>query len=125
MNARKMLMSALASVMLVGCAGGMGDGCCGWSGREITGSGQVKKVQKVTPVFCPDYYQVDISLGVMRKGVGSMSTHDIQLYIPDDKASVLKDAANRGAIIDFVYDQRRFNWCVDQDRMTSYTPATE
>lgn len=117
---KKFLMHAFIALMVVGCSGGIGDGCCGWSSKDTTGSGQVKKVGKVTPIFCPDYYVVDVSLGVMRNGVGSMSTHDMNFYIEPKDVEQLKTAAEVGAIIDFTYDVRRFAWCVDDDRMTSF-----
>jgi hypothetical protein len=117
---KKHLLSILMCLLVVGCAGGMGDGCCGWSQKEVTGSGQVKKVAKMTPVFCPDYYVVDISLGVMRNGVGSMSTHDMELFIQDKDVESLRAIAEVGGIVDFTYDQRRSPWCVDGDRLTSF-----
>jgi hypothetical protein len=117
---KKLLLHVFMSLMVVGCAGGMGDGCCGWSQKEVTGSGQVKKVAKVTPIVCPDYYVVDISLGVMRNGVGSMSTHDIQLFIQDKDVENLKAIAEVGGIVDFTYDERRSPNCVDGLRLTSF-----
>lgn len=117
---KKILMSLLCCLSVVGCSGGMGDGCCGWSHKDTTGSGQVKQVGKETPIVCPDYYRVYVSLGVMRNGVGSMSTHDMTMFIEDKDVPALKDAAEKGAVIDFVYDTRRMGNCVDEDRMTSF-----
>lgn len=119
-NIKKFLAAMLTSLLFIGCSGGMGDGCCGWSAREVTGSGQVKKVSKHTPIICPDYYEVDISMGVMRDGVGSMSHHDITLYIDDKFAKDLQEAAKAGEIVDFTYDVRRIELCVNRDRLTSF-----
>src|SRR5579859_447764 len=49
---------------------------CGACGNSSVGNeleGQVKKVVKRTPIFCSDYVEADVSLGVIRNGVGSMS----------------------------------------------------
>ena len=117
---KKLFLHVIMSLMVIGCAGGMGDGCCGWSKKEVTGSGQVKKVGKVTPIFCPDYYVVDISLGVMRNGMGSMSTHDMNLFIEEKHVGTLRAIAEVGGIVDFTYDERRSSWCVDDQRLTSF-----
>lgn len=119
-NIKKILISTLTSLLFVGCSGGMGDGCCGLSAREVTGSGQVKRVIKNTPLLCPDHYMVDISMGVMRDGVGSMSTHDISMFIEDKFVDGLKDAAEKGQLVEFTYDKRRASWCIDEDRLTSF-----
>jgi hypothetical protein len=124
MNFKNMLVGLFCSIAVVGCAGGVGDGCCGWSGRDISGVGQVKKVRLDTPILCPDYHEVDISLGVMRNGVGSMSTNDMTLFIPENLVPELKKAAEAGALINFTYDERRASWCVGTtDRLTSFKLA--
>jgi hypothetical protein len=117
MNKAKMI---IASCLIMAGCGGMNDGCMGWSAREITGSGQVKRVWKETPMLCPDSYAVDISLGVMRNGVGSVSTQDIVLFVEEKDVAKLKIAAEMGAIIDFTYDVRRETVCVNNKRMTSF-----
>lgn len=117
---KKLILSIFCCLAMIGCSGGMNDGCAGWSAREVTGSGQVKRVWKETPILCPDYYMIDISLGIMRNGVGSMSGQDMFLYLPDKDAVDLKSAAENSTIIDFTYDQRRGGWCVDDNRMTSF-----
>jgi hypothetical protein len=117
---KKIIMAVLCSFFVIACSGGMEDGCCGWSTKEITGSGQIKRVGKITPIFCPDYYEADISMGVMRNGVGSMSTQDMFLFIEEKDVAALRMAVQSSAIIDFTYDERRFAWCVDRHRMTSF-----
>jgi len=117
---KKLLATAFMCFMVVGCSGGMNDGCAGWSAKEVTGSGQVKRVWKETPIICPDYHMIDISLGIMRNGIGSMSGHDMFLYLPDKDVAGLKKAAEDSSIIDFTYDRRRFSWCANSDRMTSF-----
>lgn len=120
MNIKKIIGTILICFGVVGCAGGMGDGCCGYTKKDQTGSGQVKKVGKISPLICPDYYQVDLSLGVMRNGVGSMSHQDITLAIDDRDVKAMKAAAEAGAIIDFTYDTRRVIVCVEEDRLSSF-----
>lgn len=112
--------SFLCCLTLIGCSGGFNDGCAGWSGKEITGSGQVKRVGKDVGIVCPDYSYVDISLGVMRNGVGSMSTEDIYLFIDEKDVQVFREASKIGAIVDFTYDDRRMSNCVVNKRMTSF-----
>lgn len=120
MNIKRLVGTVLLCFGVVGCMGGMGDGCCGYSQKDITGSGQIKKVGKISPFTCPDYYQVDISLGVMRNGVGSMSHQDITLAIDDKDVKAMKAAAETGAIVDFTYDTRRVSICVEDDRLVSF-----
>ena len=119
-NIKSIMLSVFASLAVVGCAGGMGDGCCGWSGKEITGTGQVKKVGLESNLLCPDYYEVDISLGIMRNGVGSMSTHDQKFFIPDSMLKDFRTAAEKSSIVNFSYDVRRGGWCVNDHRITSF-----
>lgn len=96
-------------------------GCLGHSsaGNELVG--QVKRVQHVTPWLCPDYAHVDISLGTMRGGVGSMSTQDIWLWVknPAD-IKILEDAAKDGKIVKVNYDVARSRWfnCVELEELT-------
>lgn len=116
-------LSVLTSLAVIGCAGGMGDGCCGWSGREISGTGQVKRVGLESNIVCPDYYEVDISLGIMRNGVGSMSTHDMKFFIPDGMVKDFRTFAEKSSIVNFSYDERRSPWCVNQHRITSFKIA--
>lgn len=120
MNIKNILVGLFCSLAVVGCSGGMGDGCCGWSGLDITAAGQVKTVRLNTPLVCPDYFEVDISLGVMRNGVGSMSTHDMTLYVSNEMAVELKKAAQDSAIVDFTYNQRRSGLCVPDNRLTAF-----
>lgn len=96
-------------------------GCLGHSssGNELTG--QVKRVQHKTPLLCPNYVHVDISLGTMRNGVGSMSTQDIWLWVKDEaEIGVLEKAAQNGSIVKVNYDVARGRWfdCVEKEELT-------
>lgn len=86
---------------------------CGRSSVDNELTGQVKRVKKVTPIICGDYTEVDVSLGVMRNGVGSMSTEDVWLLVENaDQVKLLEKAAADGAIVKVTYDVQRLVLCV-------------
>ncbi len=92
---------------------------CGLSatGAELTG--QVKKVVSKTPMICPDHTIADISLGVMRNGVGSMSSQDVEVVVSNPVLiATLRTAAEGGKLVKVVYNARRFRWCVPLDEVT-------
>lgn len=81
---------------------------CGNSSKDNEVIGQVKKVTNETPLIFPNFLAADLSLGVMRGGVGSMSAQDIWFYVEDkDVEKVLKTAAESGALVKVKYDVRR------------------
>jgi len=93
---------------------------CGKSSTDNEAVGQVKKVLKKTPLICDDYTEVDVSLGVVRNGVGSLSKEDVLLAIDNsekDKIAVFKKAAEDGAIIKFTYDVNRLSLCWPDHRL--------
>lgn len=109
---KKLLMAGLV-LSLTGCLGHTS------TGNELVG--QVKRVQHKTPLLCPDYVHVDISLGVMRNGVGSMSTQDIWLWVQNSTdVAVLEKAAQNGQIVKVNYDVARGRWfeCVEKEELT-------
>ena len=88
---------------------------CGYSSRDSELIGQVKKVVRNTPIICSEYEDADISLGVLRNGVGSMSTQDIWMYVPNrEDLAKLKKAAETGALVKIKYDVYRMTFCVDE-----------
>jgi hypothetical protein len=88
---------------------------CGYSSVNNEVIGQVKKVVKNTPLICDDYVDVDLSLGIMRNGVGSMSTQDMWLYVPDAKnVTTLQKAVETGSLVKVTFGQKRWYWCVDE-----------
>lgn len=110
---RELMVPVVLAVSLCGCLGHTS------SGNELTG--QVKKVQHVTPIFCPDYYHVDISLGTMRNGVGSMSSQDIILWVKNESdVAMLEQASRDGSIVKVNYDIARSRWfnCVEKEELT-------
>ncbi len=93
---------------------------CGNSSAGNELEGQVKKVIRRTPIICPDYTEADISLGVMRNGVGSLSKEDVVLRVEDNgQIETLKAAAKSGAIVSVSYDVNRVTICVPDHLLTS------
>lgn len=93
---------------------------CGYSSKDNEMIGQVKKVMKNTPLICPDYKDADISLGVIRNGVGSMSSQDIWVYVPDDlNFKILTEANQTGKLVKIKYDIKRLQFCVGDHQVTS------
>jgi len=84
---------------------------CGYSARDVEAIGQVKRVVHNTPLICGDFIDVDISLGVMRGGVGSMSTQDILVNVNKEQEATLKKANESGALVKVTYDRQRFAIC--------------
>lgn len=85
---------------------------CGYSATDSHLTGQVKSVTHNTPIICPDYDDVDLSLGIMRNGVGSMSTTEAVLTIarPED-VRFLEKAAQSGLPVTITYRFKRWTWC--------------
>ncbi|MDE2103487.1 MAG: hypothetical protein KGL39_39970 [Patescibacteria group bacterium] len=94
-------------------------GCLGNTAVDNDLTGQVKKVQHITPILLPDYNRADISLGVLRNGVGSMSTEDVWLYVPSaDDYKILQKAADTGALVKITYNVARFRFYVPEYYVT-------
>lgn len=88
---------------------------CGYSAKNSEMIGQVKSVTNETPILCNERNDVDISLGVLRNGVGSMSAEDVFLTISNEKdLAVLKEANESGKLVKVVYDFKRWTWCWNQ-----------
>lgn len=101
----------LASIMLSGC---------GFESRSNETIGQVKKIVHQIPLLCPSFVAADISLGVMRNGIGSMSTEDIWVVVADKRdEELLLGAQKSGKIVKLKYDSLRFAICVPDRQLTS------
>lgn len=93
---------------------------CGYSSRENEMIGQVKKVSHETPILCDDRADADISLGILRNGVGSMSSQDVWVTVPNESdRKTLKDANESGALVKIKYDVKRVTWCWHDHIVTS------
>ena len=93
---------------------------CGYSAIDSELVGQVKKVLHETPLICPyNFNSADISLGIMRNGVGSMSSEDVWVYVPDkENFDKLKLANDTGALVKITYDDARFTICVPERKVS-------
>jgi len=93
---------------------------CGYTAKDNEMVGQVKKITNQTPIICTDYIEADISLGVIRNGVGSMSGEDVEAMImSSDQEKILKDAAEAGKLVKVKYNTVRFPICWPAKRITS------
>lgn len=99
---KTIILASVVSLSLFGC---------GYISRDTELVGQVKKVTNNTPLLCPDYKTADISLGVMRNGVGSMSTQDVWIVVDTTQAEVMKAAVETGEIVKITYDMKRITFC--------------
>jgi hypothetical protein len=55
----------------------------------------------------------------MRNGVGSMSTQEMWLYVPNEgDYNILAKAAETGAIVKIKYDEARLRFCVPANIVT-------
>lgn len=97
-------------------------GGCGYSEIGTEAVGQVKRVVNENPLICDGFTTVDLSLGVMQNGVGSMSTHDVYLTVTDlADIHALKVAAETGKLVKLTYDEKRFTFCVHNKIVKSVT----
>lgn len=113
MNMNKLLKTACAFLMVSLLSS------CGNSSVDGEAIGQSKKVTYVTPVFCPDYYAFDMSLGVIQNGSGSVSTQDFWYTVYDPIIiAKLKNAVKIGAIVKIKYTARRFAVCTEDYILT-------
>lgn len=93
---------------------------CGYAQVDGEYVGQVKTVGHFTPLLCYDYTSADISLGTMRNGVGSMSTADTWVYVPDAANQLLLEAAQKsGQIVRLKVNTYHVAFCVPDDVVTS------
>ena len=94
---------------------------CGYSHRDNELVGQPKSIESTTPLLCPEQNILHMSLGVMRNGSGSMSTHDISINIPDSSmVAPLKRAVESGELINARTNEARFRWCNEEKELVSF-----
>ena len=93
---------------------------CGNTQKDVETIGQVKRITFVTPLIWPSFKYVDISFGVMRNGVGSMSTEDVWIVVSDKtQENILKNAAETGQLVKAVYNKTRFPLLYPANRLES------
>lgn len=120
---KQMNVIVLAFMMFLGCSTNCGS-ACGYTSKDSDVIGQVKNVRRSTPLFCEDYDLVDVSLGVMRNGVGSYSTEDVWMMVTSAQAKELSAMQKKNAVVKFMYDQRRFFWCGEADYVRDFVDVT-
>lgn len=92
---------------------------CGYSSKDNELTGQVKRVGKLTPMLCDPWTTVDVSLGLMRNGTGSVSKEDLFLTVTSaDDEKALKAAAELGTPVKITYNVKRFTWCTEDHFVT-------
>lgn len=95
---------------------------CGYLEVGTKGLAQIKRIHKVTPLLCPDYTLIDVSLGVMQNGAGSMSKEDIEMVVTEDQAKQLDTVLSQGkGIIEMTYSRKRVSFCKEDRVMTGFT----
>jgi len=92
---------------------------CGYSALNSEFTGQVKYVEETNPLICDSFFQSGVSLGVMKNGTGSVSTHDVRIYIATPElAELFKRAASSTVPVKITYRQRRLTWCIPEMEAT-------
>ena len=84
------------------------------SNKEVDNQavGQVQTVKNVTPILCPDYKEVDLSLGVMKNGVGSFSKKDMTFYVTNNESiATAQSAQASGRLVRVTYNTPRIVIC--------------
>lgn len=93
---------------------------CGNTSLDNEVIGQAKKVMNNTNLVCFDYKILDVSLGVVRGGTGSMSKEDLLLVVTNKQdLSTIKKAVETGALVKVRYNVRRWSPCSENHWMTS------
>ncbi len=86
--------------------------------------GQAKKIRLATPLWssiCPTYYSLNVSVGVIQNGTGSMSTQDVWLTVRDTAdLPAMQKAVEAGAIVKVKFDTRRLAACTDDYYVTAF-----
>lgn len=94
-------------------------GCLGYSAIDNTALGQVKRIHQETPMICPNYIDVDISLGITKNGVGSVSTQDIIAVVTSAKdVELLKLAQEKNILVKITYNEKRLTFCTSDTFIT-------
>lgn len=96
----------LIMTMVVVCMSG-----CGKSSVDTEVIGQIKKLETRTPIVCGDYKQVDLSLGIVTNGTGSMSRDDMTIQVTDKQFEELKRLQAENKLVTITYDTNRFVFC--------------
>lgn len=103
MNSRTIFSTILITCFTFGCGNSSVD-------NELVA--QPKRMHNETPIICGDRVDVDLSMGFMKDGVGSMSTHDTTMLVGNYKhKEILDEAIQNNKLVKVRYDQRRVVMC--------------
>lgn len=111
----------LGTGLLCGGCYGCQQSHLGYESIDNAAIAQPKKVFHERPlVFCEDYVDVDLSLGVMVNGTGSYSSQDEMFQVPNKSVEItLDDAISQGKLVRVHYNSQRFNVCRPTNEITS------
>lgn len=87
---------------------------CGNSATDIELTGQLKAAGVATNLICPDYFYLDMSMGVIKDGTGSVSKDDIFVTLYGrQEYKKYQELAKVGAIITVHANMRRAAFCTE------------
>ncbi len=110
MNIRTILSTIILTTFSFGC---------GYSSIDNELVAQPKRMHNETPIICGDRVDVDLSLGFMKDGVGSMSTHDTTMLVSNSKhRDILNEAIQTNKLVKVHYDERRIVFCGPEQIVT-------
>lgn len=99
----------LCCLFLLGC----------YSSQDNNLVAQPKKIARLSPIVCPNRTEVDLSLGVTKDGVGSMSTEDQWMWVPNESdRDTLQTAIEKHKLVKVYYRVARLAVCVNQFEAT-------
>lgn len=92
---------------------------CGYSATNSQMIGQIKKVMHNTPLICRDFDDLDLSLGVMRNGTGSMSSQDVWINLTPELLVKANHYFDTGSLVKITYNTERLVFCVNSRTATN------
>lgn len=108
-NMKKIILFVFCSLLVA----------CGNVSQNNELVGQPKRLHNVTPILCPNRVDLDISMGFVKDGVGSMSTQDLFLTVPNQAdVDLLKKAIEDRRLIKIHYNEARFTICSHEEYVT-------
>lgn len=101
-------MKKIILMLALACGGCISH--CGHGELDVVVIGQPKAIIKENNIICKNKQLLDMSLGVMRNGVGSMSTQDkIYWIINKNDEVLLQSAIKEGKLVEITYDSYRMS----------------
>ncbi len=108
------IVMLMLPLVLTGCD------ACGNSSVNNELVGQPKRLHNETPILCENRVDLDVSMGFMKDGVGSVSTADMHLTVPNrEDVDRINRAINENKLVKLHYNVARVNLCWQQEVVTS------